>query len=130
METNNLYIWSIKNIKSNRISIHAAQVAFFIMVSFFPFLMFFITLLKHTPISEAVLLASVQKVIPASLSSLISTWLNESFEASTTILSATVISALWAGSKGLLVLPMNWKQYIVMDWINTVLFFQGVFIPS
>ena len=79
METNNLYIWSIKNIKSNRISIHAAQVAFFIMVSFFPFLMFFITLLKHTPISEAVLLASVQKVIPASLSSLISTWLNESF---------------------------------------------------
>ena len=73
METNNLYIWSIKNIKSNRISIHAAQVAFFIMVSFFPFLMFFITLLKHTPISEAVLLASVQKVIPASLSSLIST---------------------------------------------------------
>ena len=40
METNNLYIWSIKNIKSNRISIHAAQVAFFIMVSFFPFLMF------------------------------------------------------------------------------------------
>lgn len=35
METNNLYIWSIKNIKSNRISIHAAQVAFFIMVSFF-----------------------------------------------------------------------------------------------
>lgn len=130
METNNLYIWSIKNIKSNRISIHAAQVAFFIMVSFFPFLMFFITLLKHTPISEAVLLASVQKVIPASLSSLISTWLNESFEASTTILSATVISALWAGSKGFLVLPMNWKQYIVMDWINTVLFFQGVFIPS
>lgn len=100
METNNLYIWSIKNIKSNRISIHAAQVAFFIMVSFFPFLMFFITLLKHTPISEAVLLASVQKVIPASLSSLISTWLNESFKASTTILSATVISALWAGSKG------------------------------
>ena len=66
----------------------------------FSFLMFFITLLKHTPISEAVLLASVQKVIPDSLSSLISTWLNESFEASTTILSATVISALWAGSKG------------------------------
>ena len=45
METNNLYIWSIKNIKSNRISIHAAQVAFFIMVSFFPFLMFLFTLL-------------------------------------------------------------------------------------
>lgn len=38
METNNLYIWSIKNIKSNRISIHAAQVAFFyhgVLFSFF-----------------------------------------------------------------------------------------------
>lgn len=46
METNNLYIWSIKNIKSNRISIHAAQVAFFIMVSFFPFFNVFYYLVK------------------------------------------------------------------------------------
>lgn len=37
METNNLYIWSIKNIKSNRISIHAAQVAF---LSWCPFFLF------------------------------------------------------------------------------------------
>ena len=100
MKEKNMYLWAFKNIKDNRISIHAAQVAFFTIVSFFPFLMFFITLLKHTPISEAVLLATIQKIIPASLTSLISTWLNESFKASTTLLSATVISALWAGSKG------------------------------
>ena len=62
--------------------------------------MFFITLLKHTPISESVLLAVIQELIPGSLSSLVSGWLGESYAASGTVLSITVISALWAGSKG------------------------------
>ena len=96
----NIFIWFIEKYNRHRISIHAAQVAFFIMISFFPFLMFFITLLKHTPISESVLLAVIQELIPGSLSSLVSGWLGESYAASGTVLSITVISALWAGSKG------------------------------
>lgn len=96
----NVFIWFIEKYNRHRISIHAAQVAFFIIVSFLPFLMFFITLLKHTPISEAVLLTVIQKLIPGSLSSLVTSWLGESYASSGTVLSVTVISALWAGSKG------------------------------
>lgn len=96
----NFFSWFIEKYNRHRISIHAAQVAFFIMISFFPFLMFFITLLKYTPISEEVLLVVIQKMIPGNLSSLVTGWLGESYASSGTILSVTVISALWAGSKG------------------------------
>ena len=64
---NNVFIWFIEKYNRHRISIHAAQVAFFIMISFFPFMMFFITLLKHSPISETVLVAAIQELIPGSL---------------------------------------------------------------
>lgn len=102
METNmdNFFSWFIEKYNRHRISIHAAQVAFFIMISFFPFLMFFITLLKYTPISQDVVLVVIQKMIPGNLSSLVTSWLGESYASSGTILSITVISALWAGSKG------------------------------
>lgn len=96
----NFFNWFIERYNRHRISIHAAQVAFFIMISFFPFLMFLITLLKYTPISEEVLRITIQKMIPGNLSSLVTSWLGESYASSGTILSVTVISALWAGSKG------------------------------
>lgn len=96
----NVFFWFIDKYNRHRISIHAAQVAFFIMISFLPFLMFFITLLKHTPISEAVLLAAIKELIPGNLSALVEHWLGESYAASGAVLSATIISALWAGSKG------------------------------
>lgn len=98
---NNIFVWFIKKFNEHRVSIHAAQVAFFIMVSLFPFLMFFITLIKYTPLSEEVLMTVVESAIPGNLSSIVMNWLKESYAAASgTILSITVITTLWAGSKG------------------------------
>lgn len=99
--TDNIIVWFINKFIHHRISVHAAQVAFFIMVSFFPFSMFLITLLGYTSIEEHVLQTIVQDIIPGSLSALVSGWIQESYHASGTILSITVISTLWAGSKGI-----------------------------
>ena len=98
---NNIFVWFIKKFNEHQVSIHAAQVAFFIMISLFPFLMFSITLLQYTPISENVILTVVKSIIPGNLSNVILNWLKESYAASSgTILSITVITTLWAGSKG------------------------------
>lgn len=98
---NNIFIWFIKKFNEHRVSIHAAQVAFFIMVSLFPFLMFLITLLQYTPLSENVIFAVIESIIPGNLSSIVMNWLRESYAAASgTILSITVITTLWAGSKG------------------------------
>lgn len=99
-QRDNCFFWFITKFNEYRISVHAAQVAFFIMVSLFPFLMFLITMLGYTSINQTVLETTIYKLIPGSLSSLVTSWLRESYSASSTVLSLTVISALWAGSKG------------------------------
>ena len=98
---NNIIVWFIKKFEEHRVSVHAAQVAFFILVSFFPFMMFLITLLRYTPLSEDIILNALNEVIPGGLESIVTDWLHETFRsASGTVLSLTVISTLWAGSKG------------------------------
>lgn len=99
-ETNNAILWFMEKFNKHRISVHAAQVAFFIMVSFFPFMMFLITMLRYTAIDQNILETIIYKLIPGNLSHLVAGWLNESYATSGTVLSITVISTLWAGSKG------------------------------
>lgn len=97
----NIIIWFLNKFEEHRVSIHAAQVAFFILVSFFPFMMFLITLIRYTPLTEEIILTTAERIVPSSLDSIVSSWLHETFEsASGTLLSITVITALWAGSKG------------------------------
>ena len=98
---NNIFIWFIKKFNEHRVSIHAAQVAFFIIISLFPFMMFFITLFQYTPLSEDTMISVIEAVVPGSLSTILATWLKETYAAASgTILSITVITTLWAGSKG------------------------------
>jgi membrane protein len=97
----NIFLWFAKRIDSKTISVHAAQVAFFILVSFFPFLMFLITLLQYTPLSEDIILTVVPAIVPGSISTLVADWLRETYDAASgTILSVTVLFTLWAASKG------------------------------
>lgn len=85
----------------NTLSVHAAHVVFFVMVSFFPFVMFFFTLLKYTPLTEDNLIRLLDAVVPSSISEILTTWINEAYhQSSGTILSITVITTLWSGSKG------------------------------
>lgn len=93
--------WFINHFSKNTLSVHAAHVVFFIIVSFFPFIMFFFTLLRYTPLTEESILHLLEAVVPGSISSLLGTWINEAYrQSSGTILSITVITTLWSGSKG------------------------------
>lgn len=97
----NIFIWYFIKFNRHKVSIHAAQVSFFMLVSVFPFLMFLITLLQYTPIDEAMILSAIRSFVPGEMSDLVSSWVRETYAASSgTILSITVISALWASSKG------------------------------
>ncbi len=97
----NVFEWFIQHFSDRKVSIHAAQVAFFILVSIFPFLMFLITLVQHTSLSEETILRIVEEIVPGDLSTLVMDWLRETYEhASGAVLSITVIFTLWAASKG------------------------------
>ena len=101
IDMTNIFVWFIQRFGEKKVTIHAAQVSFFILVSLFPFFMFLITLLQYTPISEQSIANAVHELIPGTLSTLVLDWLNETYShASGTVLSITVILALWAASKG------------------------------
>ena len=111
----NIFFWFSRKFNEHRVSVHAAHVAFFILVSIFPFLMFLISLLQYTPLGEDVISSVVKDVVPGYLSTMVNSWLLETYRASnSTILSVTVIAALWTGSKGL------WGIVYEMDQIYEV----------
>lgn len=111
----NIIIWFANHFSKHRISVHAAQVAFFVMVSFFPFSMFLITLLGYTSIEQSVLQTIIHEVIPGNLSVLVSGWITESYHAGGTLLSITVITTLWAGSKGIDSLSLELENIYELD---------------
>lgn len=93
--------WFMNRFSKNTLSVHAAHVVFFVIVSFFPFIMFFFTLLRYTPLTEDSMLHLLESVVPGSINDVLGTWINEAYrQSSGTILSITVITTLWSGSKG------------------------------
>lgn len=90
----------IKKLKEDSVSAYAAQAAFFIMVSFFPFSMFLLTMIQFLPITESDLTSMIADVLPEALSPFLFDLLSEVYTASTTVVvSATLLSTLWAASK-------------------------------
>lgn len=87
--------------KKDNIGAYAAQTAFFIMMSFVPLIMFFITLIQYTPISEAMLLQWVHQYLPEYLEPFVITVLDEVYTESVGILSTTAVIAIWSASKGI-----------------------------
>lgn len=93
--------WFMRKFNENTLSVHSAHVVFFIIVSLFPFVMFFFTLLKYTPLTEESIIRILDSVAPGGIGKILSTWVNEAYrQSSGTIISITAITTLWSGSRG------------------------------
>ena len=95
----------LKKLREDTVSAFAAQTAFFVILSFLPFLIFLLTLVRYLPVETENLLASVQTVFPEAVHEYIGVLLSEVMEKTTgAILSISVITALWSASRGFLVI--------------------------
>lgn len=91
------------HIHASNISAHAGEAAFFIILSFFPFTMFLCSLVRLTPLTEEILIEAIQVIFPTSFYDYLGQLINEIYHHySTAILSATIITAVWLGSKAFL----------------------------
>ncbi len=85
------------------VAVYSAQAAFFIILSFFPFIMFLLTLIHYLPIQEYVMMKTFNDMLPKALNSYIVLVISEIYNhSSTTIISVTALTALWSASKGFL----------------------------
>lgn len=87
--------------KSDRddISAYAAQSAFFILMSAFPFTMLLLQLMKFAPVSQESLLFAVDSIFPEYLLQAIHSILQEIYSSSFGYVTATILATLWASSK-------------------------------
>ena len=88
-------------LRDDSISAFAAQAAFFIILAIFPFFMFLLTLINYLPFSVDDLNLLTNDILPESIATLLQTILNELIQKSSgTLLSVSVIAALWSSSSG------------------------------
>lgn len=89
---------------NDEVTVYAAQASFFIVISFFPFIMLLLTLIQFIPnISKSDLMSIMVAIMPDMLDSLVVGIIDDLYMKSpATIVSITAITALWSASRGML----------------------------
>ncbi|MBQ8729752.1 MAG: YihY/virulence factor BrkB family protein, partial [Lachnospiraceae bacterium] len=90
----------ILKLKKDYVSAFAAQVAFYVILCFFPFLLLLLTLIQFTPLTEATLMSFVNDFAPSLFRSIIISAIAELYQSvSPTLISITAVLAIWSSSK-------------------------------
>ncbi len=113
-----LYKQAIKHQVSNS----GAMLAYYFILSFFPFLIFLISMLSYTPLVSIDLVEAVIKVFPAEVGLTIANFINDLVSSrSDAIVSTSIIVTLYSSSKGLssLIEAIN-RAYNLKDDRNIV----------
>lgn len=91
----------VKKGTTDQISAFAAQSAFFILMSVFPFAMFLLQMMRFAPVSQESLLFSVDSVFPEYLLPTLHEILQEIYSSSASFVTITVLTTLWASSNAM-----------------------------
>lgn len=93
----------LRKMEDDNIKAFSAQAAFYIIISFFPFVMFLLTLIQYLPFTESTLMRTFVSVVPDAFDSFIISLVSEIYDkASGTVISVTVITTLWSASRAFL----------------------------
>jgi len=88
--------------KNNDLAAMSAQISYYLILAFFPFLFFLINLLSFTPLSNKLLISNFNIILPTDAAILVKNVLVETVQAkSKTILLLGMFGSLWAASQGM-----------------------------
>lgn len=119
----------------------SAQAAFYLFMSFFPFVMFLFSLLQFLPVSETELTSVISILVPGEVANFLKGIVEEAVDNSSgTVLSITIIATLWSASRGIIAITdglnevydvKETRNYFVvrgMGMLYTVLFAISIII--
>jgi membrane protein len=92
----------MKKMNKDRVRAHAAEAAFFIMMSVFPMLMILLTLVQFTPLTETEVVMTIESITPFEVSGLLQPMVQSIFDQSTALLSWSAITTIWVAGKGVM----------------------------
>lgn len=91
-----------KRISKARVDAYAAQSAFYLIMGFIPFVMLLLTLLQYTTVTKSDVMELLMQIFPVSFQGLLEDIVSEIYVKSTTVISISVIAAVWACGRGVL----------------------------
>ena len=91
----------ILKIKEDNISEYAAEAAFFTILSFIPFTLFFLTLIKFTNIDKDTIYLVLKEFIPTNVNNAVLNIIEEIYSKSVNAISFTLLVAIWSAGKGI-----------------------------
>lgn len=93
----------IKRITDVHVSVYAGNASFFLIISIFPGLMAFMTLLQYTGLEATNLVSLLENILPDSFLPLAESVINELYASSGgRVISLSVITMIWLASKGVM----------------------------
>ncbi|WP_099468301.1 YihY/virulence factor BrkB family protein [Konateibacter massiliensis] len=92
----------LRKLKEDHINAYAAQTAYFLILSFIPFIMLLLTLIRYTPVTKADLLTTAVDILPSSIDPMVISIVDEVYNKSGAIISISAIAAVWSAGKGVM----------------------------
>ncbi len=93
----------LRKMSYDHVSAFAAQVTLFTVMSFFPFVMFLLTLIQYLPIAQSEMLSIVVNILPSTFHSVSVSLITEIYHKSNgAVISITAITAIWSASRAFL----------------------------
>ena len=90
-----------ERIMGDHVGAYAAQSAFFILLSFIPFMMLPLNIIQYTPLTEEAVSSAVMSIIPEDFHGVVKTIIMEIYRRSSAILPVSAIIALWSAGKAI-----------------------------
>lgn len=91
----------MQRIKQDHVSAYAAQAAYFMILSFIPFILFLTTLIRYTPLTYDMMQQAMNNIIPEGLQGYVMNIMLEVYHRNTALMPLTALTALWSAGKGL-----------------------------
>ncbi len=108
----------IFKLKEDNISEYAAEAAYFTIISFIPFVLFFITLIKFANIEKGTIIIVLNEIIPSNISGILLNIIEEIYFKSKETLSFSLIVIIWSAGKGFFSLSKGIKNIYKIDIKN------------
>ena len=91
----------MERINSDHVGAYAAQAAYFLIMSFIPFLLFLTTMIRYTPLTYNMVSDTIRAFVPHNIQNFVLTIVSEVYGRSAAVVPISAIMALWSAGKAM-----------------------------
>lgn len=88
-------------LEEDHVGAYAAQAAYFLIMSFIPFILFLMTLVRYTPLTYGVVRDAIVGVVPQNIQGVVLGIVADVYTRSSAVLPVSAVMALWSAGKGM-----------------------------